>query len=75
MGYFLYKIGEALVDLSDHCRHANHAHKALKQAKQSEKKKKQTQGFSRSLKSKCGKIFVELESLGGKLSGSQCRCL
>lgn len=38
----------------------------LKQAIQDEKKEKQTQGFSRSLKSECRKIFVELESLEGK---------
>lgn len=40
-----------------------------KQAIQDEKEEKQTQGFSRSLKSKCGKIFVELESLEGKAVG------
>lgn len=66
MGCFLYKTGEAPVDLRDHCRHVNRAHKERKQAKQDEKKKRQTQGFSRSHKSKCGKIFVESESLGGK---------
>lgn len=54
------------MDLSDCCWRVNHAHEVLKQAVQDEKKEKQTQGFSRSLKSKCGKIFVELESLEGK---------
>lgn len=48
------------MDLSDCCWRINHAHEVLKQAVQDEKKEKQTQGFSRSLKSKCGKIFVEL---------------
>lgn len=54
------------MDLSDCCWRVNHAHEVLKQAMQDEKKEKQTQGFSRALKSKCGKIFVELESLEGK---------
>lgn len=52
--------------LSDCCWRVNHAHEVLKQAMQDEKKEKQTQRFSRSLKSECGKIFVELESLEGK---------
>lgn len=46
-----------------------------KQYRMQRGEKKQTLSFSRSLERKCGKIFVELESLAGKLSKSPNQCL